>query len=180
MCISHKKDALYKGACACMHRSCRQQVEMGVQYTKLQQLLLRKQVVPSCLSYEIMLRLSTYGTAAYSTALLHCHGASRKDLFYLCKLPFFVAQGASTSCLEPALNAVKVKDMPTVTPCNAQARMICISCGVSLVLNTRLIQVVAADCTCVCADSPGPHSYCIPFLDFKSLAKFSFALHKVS
>ena len=73
-----------------------------------------------------------------------------------------------------------MKDVPTVSPSNAQARMICISSGVSLVLNTGLIQVIAANGTCVCADGPRPHSYCIPLLDFKPLAKLVFALHKVS
>ena len=125
-----------------------------------------------------------YDTLVYkqysSLTLLHCHGASRKNLFYLCKFPFFVAQGASASCLEPALNAVKMKDMPTVTPCNAQARMICISSGVCLVLNTGLVQVITANGTCVRADGPRPHSYCIPFFDLKTLAKLVFALHKVN
>ena len=122
-----------------------------------------------------------HDTLVYSSlTLLNCHGTSRENLFYLCKLPFFVAQGASASCLEPALNAIKMKDMPTVTPRNAQARMIRISSGVSLVLNTGLIQVIATDGTCVCADGPRPHSYCIPLLDFKTLAKFVFALQKVN
>ena len=73
-----------------------------------------------------------------------------------------------------------MKDMPTVTPCNAQAWMIRISGGISLVLNTWFVQVITANGTCVCADGPRPHSYCVPFLDFKTLAKLVFALHKVN
>lgn len=67
--------------------------------------------------------------------------------------------------------------MPTITPCNTQARMISITSGIGLVFNTRLIQVVTADCARVCADSPRPHGYSVPFLDLKSLAKFVLALH---
>jgi len=70
---------------------------------------------------------------------LHRHGTTRKDFFYLGKLPLLVAKRTGTPCLEPALNAIQVKDMSTITPSNTQSRMISITSGVGLVLDTRLI-----------------------------------------
>jgi len=70
---------------------------------------------------------------------LHRHGTTRKNFFYLGKLPLLVAKRTGTPCLEPALNAIQVKNMSTITPSNTQSRMISITSGVGLVLNTRLI-----------------------------------------
>ncbi len=70
---------------------------------------------------------------------LHRHGTTRKDFLYLGKLPLLVAKRTGTPCLEPALNAIQVKDMSTITPSNTQSRMISITSGVGLVLDTRLI-----------------------------------------
>ena len=109
--------------------------------------------------------------------LLHSHRASRKNLLNLGKLPFFVAQRACTACLEPSLNTIQVEDMPTVPPSNTKSWMICISCRVCLIFNARLVQVVSANCTCICADSPGPHSHSVPLFDFKALSKLILSLH---
>lgn len=70
---------------------------------------------------------------------LYRHGTTRKNFFYLGKLPLLVAKRAGTPCLEPALNAIQVKNMSTITPSNTQSRMISITSGVGLVLNARLI-----------------------------------------
>ena len=68
-----------------------------------------------------------------------------------------------------------MEHMSTVAPCNTQAWVVSISCGIGLILNTGLIQIVPAYSTGICTDSPRPHSYCVPFLDLKSFPKL--ALH---
>ena len=40
---------------------------------------------------------------------------------------------------------------------------------IGLVLDARFCELVAADCTCICADVPWPHRACVPFLDHETI-----------
>jgi hypothetical protein len=91
-----------------------------------------------------------------------------QNLFNFSILPLLVAQRASATSLEPSLNAVKMEDVAASAPCDRKAGMIFITCWICGVIYAGLVEVIAADSACVRTDGPGPHSHCVPLLDFET------------
>lgn len=88
--------------------------------------------------------------------LVHHVGSCGQNLLYLCEVPLLVAQRACTSSLKPALNAVQVEHVSAVPPSDAQTGVVLVACGIGLVLDAGLVQVVAADRAGVSTDGSGP------------------------
>lgn len=82
------------------------------------------------------------------------------------KIPLLVAEGADTPGLQPALDAIEVKDVAAVSKGYRQTVVV----GrrrIGLVLDRGLVQRVSADRACVGTNVPRPHGHRVPFLDLE-------------
>jgi len=102
-------------------------------------------------------------------------GESPRNHLDLGEFPFLVTKGAGASCLEPSLNAVQVEDVTTVAPGNRQPWVIWVPGRISLILDARLVKIVAADRACIRADGPAPHRYRAPLFDLESFPRSALA-----
>ena len=101
-----------------------------------------------------------------------CPLSRRGYLFFdLGVVPLPVAQRAGRPGLEPALDAVQVEDVAAVAPRDRLARVVRVARRVGLVLDGRLVQVVAADGARVGADGPGPHGDRVPLFHLEAGAR---------
>lgn len=90
-----------------------------------------------------------------SSTPLRAHGSVPRDAFDFCELPFFIAERADRARLEPALNAVQVKDVAAAPEGDGEAVFV-VRARVGLVFDRGFVEGVPADGACVGANVPAP------------------------
>mmetsp|Transcript_2048 Transcript_2048/g.4642 ORF Transcript_2048/g.4642 Transcript_2048/m.4642 type:complete len:93 (-) Transcript_2048:348-626(-) len=72
----------------------------------------------SCLTQTGKNAVSKVTNSHYITANLDSQLTIPWNSFNLCKVPFLVAQRTNTSCLQPTLDAIQVKDVTAISKGN--------------------------------------------------------------